>query len=349
MIFPHNFNHQIVYTLIVCDTIQLHFKSTFFYAVILKTFQLEPICLPQIQKMQVAQQFAECQGRLAALELEIKEAKAKVLSAEQKVEKAHEEGKPSSALEKLLDSATSQLSDLIAIERELMKSKREFSLILASIDGTKEHQSAAYDHLPRVKNTGSYLGKANRFLFRTERWACVTAITKRKAITFAHTTHSNLQVGNQLKILSLKNGANYYTVKVTKKDPVCDWILLESKVDLCDEAPYWRLATDGLGYMLIGFSGQSQKESPLAVSPGMICSQRLNEHGHILGSSGSNLGDSGGPCFDAETGDLIGINVGCESTPFGLNDPLGHVLEKVASRYSSRALIIPITSFRFLI
>jgi hypothetical protein len=40
-----------------------------------------------------------------------------------------------------------------------------------------------------------------KYLFRTERWGCVTIIKKRIAITFAHNEHSTLEVGYYQNLL----------------------------------------------------------------------------------------------------------------------------------------------------
>jgi V8-like Glu-specific endopeptidase len=40
-----------------------------------------------------------------------------------------------------------------------------------------------------------------KYLFRTERWGCVTIIKKRTAITFAHNEHSTLEVGYYQNLL----------------------------------------------------------------------------------------------------------------------------------------------------
>ena len=110
----------------------------------------------------------------------------------------------------------------------------------------------------------------------------------------------------------------------------------------------WGPVCDGRGYFQFGLSAISQEESPFSISKGVVSSQRLNCYGHALGSAGASPGDSGGGCFDENSGDLIGINVGCENVPVSLDDTGGLILEKVASRYASRAHIIPIISFGFL-
>ncbi|KAJ1499852.1 hypothetical protein HMI55_000612 [Coelomomyces lativittatus] len=81
----------------------------------------------------------------------------------------------------------------------------------------------------------------------------------------------------------------------------------------------------------------------------MLNSSRLNKFGHLLGSAGANPGDSGGPCFDESTGELIGINVGCEKIPISMERDTGaQIYDKISSRYASRAHIIPVNIFQFV-
>jgi hypothetical protein len=127
-----------------------------------------------------------------------------------------------------------------------------------------------------------------------------------------------------------------------------DWVMLESSIDLCQDEPTWGVIADGRGYIQLGLSANTQHESPFSISKGVISSSRLNKLGHLLGSAGANPGDSGGPCFDESTSELIGINIGCENIPISIDKDTGaQIYEKISSRYASRAHIIPISTFQY--
>jgi hypothetical protein len=136
---------------------------------------------------------------------------------------------------------------------------------------------------------------------------------------------------------------------VVRTDSNFDWVLLECDKDLCEVEPRIGLTADGRDYIQLGLSAITQHDSPLSASKGVISSSRVSTFGHMLGSAGANPGDSGGPCFDMEYGELIGMNVGCENTPiYPDNDTLTDTYNKISSRYASRAHIVPTESFRFV-
>ena len=118
---------------------------------------------------------------------------------------------------------------------------------------------------------------------------------------------------------------------------------------MCAEEPKKGLTVDGRGYIQLGLSATTQQESPFSISKGVISSSRLNKFGHLLGSAGANPGDSGCPCFDESTNDLIGMNFGCENVPFSLEkDTDAQIYDQVSSRYAARAHIIPVNSFQLV-
>jgi hypothetical protein len=138
-------------------------------------------------------------------------------------------------------------------------------------------------------------------------------------------------------------------VIVVKSNSSGDWVLLECMQDLCVREPDWELTADGRGYVQLGLSAYTQYESPFSNSRGVISSSRLSKDGHILGSAGANLGDSGGGCFDESTGRLIGINVGSERLVMNLDkDSANETFDKIISRHVARAHIVPICSFWFI-
>jgi hypothetical protein len=201
---------------------------------------------------------------------------------------------------------------------------------------------------PKRRKIDNLIEKSKKYLFRTDRWGCVTVIKKRTAVTFAHGEHQTLKPGMSMKIYSIEGNVEF-DVKVVKTIAESDWVLLESGVDLCEDEPIWGPVVDAHRYIQLGLSARHQKESPFAISTGVICSQRPNVFGHTLGSSGANPGDSGSPCFDVSTSELIGINVGCENIPISMeNDTGAQIYDKISSRYASRAHIIPVSCFQFL-
>ena len=243
------------------------------------------------------------------------------------------------------------LSDLVDLGS---KSKRP--LIIKSRNGLRSHSSSdeviqeispTSDGSPKRQKIDSMIEKTKKYLFRTERWGCVTIIKKRTAI-IAHNEHRTLEVGNIIKIYSLENGSQY-EVKVCKINIESDWVLLEAEIDLCVDEPNKGLTVDGRGYIQLGLSATTQNDSPFSLSKGVISSSRLNKFGHLLGSAGANPGDSGGPCFHESNGELIGMNVGCENVPINIEKDTGaQMYDKISSRYATRAHIIPVSSFQFV-
>ena len=198
---------------------------------------------------------------------------------------------------------------------------------------------------PHQREVDDLIAKSKQYLFRTDRWGCVTVFKKRRAVTFAHGEHQTLKPGMRMNIYPVE-GKKEYDVEVIKTNAEDDWVLLESGVDLCKDEPKMALTADGRAYIQLGFSATTQQESPFSTSQGVISSCRLNQFGHILGSAGANPGDSGGPCFNKSTSELIGMNVGCEKIPIDMEKDTGaQIYDKISSRYASRAHIIPVNSF----
>jgi hypothetical protein len=201
--------------------------------------------------------------------------------------------------------------------------------------------------VPKGREIDKLIAKSKQYLFRTLNWGCVAVIEKRRAVTFAHGEHQTLTLGSTTKIYSVE-GEMSYDVKVLDMRAKNDWVMLESCIDLCQVEPTWGVIADGRGYIQLGLSAKTQQESPFSISKGVISTSRLNKLGHLLGSAGANPCDSGGPCFDESTSELIGINVGCENIPITIDkDTLSMVYSKISSRYASRAHIIPISTFQF--
>ena len=81
------------------------------------------------------------------------------------------------------------------------------------------------------------------------------------------------------------------------------YVLLHCEQDICSIELGRTIPWNGEQYIQIGLSTSSQ--SPLfSVSRGVITSALYNKKDHLLGSAGSNPGDSGGGCF-AENSNVI--------------------------------------------
>jgi hypothetical protein len=290
-------------------------------------------------------QMEEVKAALAALQEEIQEAKEERKAAKNQLEKATLEGKSISPYEKLLESASTNLTRLGQKEAELLKRETKLTCSHPSSDEETQEISPISDSSAKRQKVDTLIEKSKKYLFRTEKWGCITIIGKRRAVTFAHTPHNTLKVGDEMEIWATENDAQY-NVKVLKINVESDWILLESEVNLCDEEPKKAATADGRRYFQLGLSATTQQESPFSVSEGVVSSSRYNKLGHMLGSAGANPGDSGGGCFDSG-GCLVGINVGCENVPISLEKDTGaQIYDKISSRYAARAHIIPIIVFQ---
>jgi hypothetical protein len=292
------------------------------------------------------QQLATCKAALEALQAKINEAEAKVMARESQLEKAVQEGNAASSYEKLLESATAYLTGLQNKEKELLKQQTQLARSPSPSDD--EMQEIPPEGSPKRRKVDDLIEKSKKYLFRTERLGCFTVIKKRRAITFAHNEHSTLQPGMSMKIYSIEGNVEC-DAKVVKTSTESDWVLLETDIDLCEDEPKKGLTVDGRGYIQLGLSATTQQDSPFCTSKGVISSSRLNKFGHLLGSAGANPGDSGGPCIDESTGELIGMKVGCENVPFNPDmDTVTQTYHKISSRFASRAHIIPVNSFQFV-
>ena len=131
----------------------------------------------------------ELKEELLSLQAEIVKAKAKVEKAEEKLEKAIEEGKADtilSVLKCLYEGASAFLTGLQREKEELLK--RETKLIrLPSLSEDEIVDSS------KRRKVDEIIEKCKKFLFHTDQWGCVTVISKRRAVTFAHNEHRLLK------------------------------------------------------------------------------------------------------------------------------------------------------------
>ena len=179
----------------------------------------------------------------------------------------------------------------------------------------------------------------------TQQRGCVTAYSKRRLATFAHLIHKDLFKDGvpsvKVTIYSLLDNSPYQA-KVIKVDEVKDLIILETDQDVCEVPPIRASPEEGEEYFQLGLSALTQENSPFAVTRGVFISREFSVGtNHYLGSAGSNPGDSGGGCFSETQNLLFGINVGADNLPISGNTSLN----EVASRYHSRAHIVPSAFF----
>jgi hypothetical protein len=159
---------------------------------------------------------------------------------------------------------------------------------------------------------------------------CVTILDNQNMVTFAHTSHSMWQVGNNF-VVYLPNRSSV-VAKVVIIDKKLDVIWLKTDTQMDIERASRFMPYPGEPYFQLGFSATQQMDSPLNVQLGLIASQSYDANGHIRGGSSSCPGDSGGPLFDFYSGQFLGITVGNQVYPDDQNK-LG--------RYGSKCNIVP--------
>ena len=193
-----------------------------------------------------------------------------------------------------------------------------------------------------VKLTGfDFLRK---LVFYTEKRCCVTALNQHNLVTFAHGHHSSLKIGENINIFSLSGDKFCVTVKNVEKDK--DFVILESSEDICEYRCSVDLPYQGGEYIQVGLSATTQVECQFSLSKGIFTSVCVNTNGQILGSGGSNPGESGGGCFSIHHAIgipvFLGMNVGCEMVPISGST----TLYELGTRYPARALIVPAILFQ---
>ncbi|EGF83362.1 expressed protein [Batrachochytrium dendrobatidis JAM81] len=205
--------------------------------------------------------------------------------AEERLENAILEEKADSilaGLKSLYDGASANLTGLQREKEKLLEEKNILIRSYSSSDEETREISPVSDGSLKQQEIDSTIEKTKKYLFRTERWGCVTIIKKRTAITFAHNEHRTLEVGNIIKTFSIEKDSQY-DLKVRKVNIESDWVLLEADVDLCEEGPIWEPVVYGRRYVQLGLSAPHQEDSPFAISTGVIHSQRPNILATLLG------------------------------------------------------------------
>ncbi|EGF80983.1 hypothetical protein BATDEDRAFT_88204 [Batrachochytrium dendrobatidis JAM81] len=139
-------------------------------------------------------------------------------------------------LKSLYDGASANLTGLQREKEKLLEEKNILIRSYSSSDEETREISPVSDGSLKQQEIDSTIEKTKKYLFRTERWGCVTIIKKRTAITFAHNEHRTLEVGNIIKTFSIEKDSQY-DLKVRKVNIESDWVLLEADVDLCEEGP----------------------------------------------------------------------------------------------------------------
>jgi hypothetical protein len=207
----------------------------------------------------------------------------------------------------------------------------------------KEYHPIPPPLLPRRKTRLEAIKQYMFYTFTssTQQRGCVTAYSKRRLATYAHLSHKDLNKDVKVTIYSLLDNTPY-EAKVVKVDEVKDLIILETDQDVCEIPPKTASPEEGEEYFQLGLSALTQENSPFSVKRGVFISREFSAGTkHYLGSAGSNPGDSGGGCFSETQNLLFGINVGADNLPISGNTSLN----EVASRYHSRAHIVPSAFF----
>jgi hypothetical protein len=149
--------------------------------------------------MSKKQELIDVKTALAALQVEIIEAKAERKTAKSQLEKAIQEGLPVSSFEKLLDSASANLTGLQSKEKELMVKERMLEKRMTRSPSTSDQEvSPTSDGSPKRRKIDNLIASSKKYLLRTVNWGCVTVIGRRRAITFAHNEHRFLKSINEI-------------------------------------------------------------------------------------------------------------------------------------------------------
>ena len=86
-------------------------------------------------------------------------------------------------------------------------------------------------------------------------------------------------------------------MRVVLRHEINDLVILEADRDVCDDELELRAPQTGTPYTQLGLSALMVEESPFSVSRGVFVSNKITREGHLLGTAGSNPGDSGGGAF----------------------------------------------------
>lgn len=211
---------------------------------------------------------------------------------------------------------------------QLLKLQEEKQEIL------KDNNNNFFIHVENIK---PYIAYMNQF-------ECVTIINETTLVTYAHGTHSTLEVGNQAEVKFIDREVR--SCIITRVDKTMDIIWLKL-IDQTYKMSYPKVSSvyTGQFYHQIGFSSLNQYGDPLSVSNGIISCKSLDGNWHIRGTASSNLGDSGGGCFDSFTGDLLAINVGCDSIEVD-----GKItLEQLSSKHLAKSHLVPCNIIKSII
>lgn len=169
---------------------------------------------------------------------------------------------------------------------------------------------------------------------------CITAFKKNRLVTFCHGMHQRLKPGDVISIYSALDD-NEFKATVVQCNSLRDYVILETEEAVCEKPPIMSAPYQGEEYVQFGFSATTQENSPLAITVGVFTSTEFSAVGHMLGSAGSNPGDSGGGCFSLSSRHLFGINVGSDNLPISGETTLNHL----GSRFPSCAHIVPSSVF----
>ncbi|CAI2356331.1 unnamed protein product [Caenorhabditis sp. 36 PRJEB53466] len=159
---------------------------------------------------------------------------------------------------------------------------------------------------------------------------CVSPISPRAAVTYAHRSNKKLRVYDEEKnseenvrgiveIRQCDNPSIRHTMKVIVVDCHHDFVILYSTVgrDIFDDYPFSSRSPRNFEWFLgFGLSYKNQGGQQVTHRSGRICSIMVDYRGQMLASASIDGGNSGGPCY-SEDRSLIGIMVSSTTT-----DPL---------------------------
>uniref|UniRef100_A0A8R1DPD0 Uncharacterized protein n=1 Tax=Caenorhabditis japonica TaxID=281687 RepID=A0A8R1DPD0_CAEJA len=156
---------------------------------------------------------------------------------------------------------------------------------------------------------------------------CVSPISSRAAVTYAHKSHKILREYdegqndevNTHSLVEIRNAQDHsirHKMKVIVVDTHHDFVILRS-VDgreIFEDYPYSKRSPKTFeSFIGFGLSHETEDGQQITHRNGRICSDSVDHRGRFLASSSIDGGDFGGPCYSADRA-LIGIMVASTTT-----------------------------------
>ncbi|CAJ0560458.1 unnamed protein product, partial [Mesorhabditis spiculigera] len=156
---------------------------------------------------------------------------------------------------------------------------------------------------------------------------CVSPISSRAAVTYAHRSHKILREyvegqndeANTHSLVEIKNAQDHsirHKMKVIVVDTHHDFVILRSVdgSEIFEDYPYSKRSPKTFeSFIGFGLSHDTDEGQQITHRNGRICSDSVDHRGRFLASSAIDGGDSGGPCYAADRA-LIGIMVASTTT-----------------------------------